>query len=107
MGFRRDLQNDGAGKRPRLVFGKVSGPRIHAGSSCMVRYPVTEGPYCFGQKVHSGMLKFFYNIHFLFFFNWRKVALQCYVGFCCIIPPVSHNHILISNGKKKPNRTFG
>lgn len=37
--------------------GKVDSPRSNAGPSCMVRYPVTEGTYSFGQKVHLGMLQ--------------------------------------------------
>lgn len=30
---------------------------------------------------------------FILFFNWRKRALQCCVGFCCTIAQISHNYI--------------
>ena len=32
-------------------------------------------------------------ISFFFFFSWRKIALQCWVGFCCMTMQVSHIYI--------------
>ena len=32
-------------------------------------------------------MSFFFNV----VFNWRKIALQCYVGFCHTIAQISHN----------------
>ena len=30
-----------------------------------------------------------------FFFNWRRIALKCCIGFCCITTWISHNYTFI------------
>ena len=39
---------------------------------------------------------FFRFLSFFFFFNWRIIALQCYIGFCRTIMQISHMYTYIS-----------
>ena len=36
------------------------------------------------------------------FYNWRKIALQCYIGFCCITKQISHNYTYIPSPLSLP-----
>ena len=38
-------------------------------------------------------MSFFLNV----IFNWRKIALQCYVGFCHTIVQISHSYTCITS----------
>ena len=33
----------------------------------------------------------------LYFFNWQKISLQCYIGFCPTAMQISHNYIHLSS----------
>ena len=50
----------------------------------------TKAKYCF--FVHE-VGKFF--CYLILFFNWRKISLQCWVGFCCTTTWISHNYTYI------------
>ena len=42
-----------------------------------------------------------------FFFNWRKIALQCYVGFCHTTMQISHNYTYITCLPSPPSFPLG
>ena len=54
-----------------------------------------EGELCLKSSTFLGIFRVERKIVFYFFCNWRKISLQCCVGFCHITTRISHSYTYI------------
>ena len=78
----------GGGERESPLPSKMVSHSTHGAAVCFFHTTSKTFP----RSAHMFVVLFFFSLFSHLFFNWRKIALQCCIGFCWTIMQISHNY---------------